>query len=261
VAKELPQLTSPLEGSAGRALALMEAFAGTRSVLGVTELARAADLPKSTVHRLLSVMVERGFVRRTGIRYCLTERVFEIGNRAGSGSIKSTGMRHRAMPYMAELFASTHETVHLATISQTDVLYLEKIFGHEAGVRCLTAVGGRMPAYATALGKAMLAFSADEVLERNLSVQFRPLTGCTIRSGDQLEKTLERVREEGFATDISESFPGVNCVAAAIRSPHTGLVLGAISISSVKSVNVYKRYGSMLQRSANDLSRVLVSYE
>lgn len=246
------------DGSVSRTLALLEAFAGNRTVLGVTELARLVNLPKSTVHRILSVMVDLGYVRRIDTRYCLTEQVFEIGNRAGFGSNRPNGMRQRAMPYLAELFAQTHETVHLAMLSKTDVLYLEKIFGHNAP-RCSTTVGGRMPAYATGLGKAMLAFASDDLLEQNLTLPFRPLTGQTVRSGTQLETVLERVRQDGFATDFSEAFPGLNCVAAPIRLPHSGQVVGAISISSVKPINVHKRYAAALTQTANALSRALVS--
>ena len=174
------------DSSAAKALALLDAFAGRRALLGVTELAEAVDVPKPTAHRLLGVMIAQGFVRKEGTRYCLTERVFELASRAGAASLRSSGLRARTMPYMAELFVRTRETVHLATLAGTDVLYLEKIFGHY-GPRCSTAVGGRKPAYATALGKAMLAHSADDVLAANMDAPFRAFTPTTIRTPARLE--------------------------------------------------------------------------
>lgn len=239
--------------SAAKVLVLLDAFRGPKTVLGVTELAQAVGVPKSTAHRLLSIMVEGGFVRKIGTRYCLTERLFEVGNRAGSSAIRSTGLRRRAMPYLTELYAGTRDTVHLATLSGTDVLYLEKLFGHNTG-SSPTAVGTRRPAHSTALGKAMLAYASDEQVERVMSGPFRRFTARTIHTAARLEQELERVCGEGLAYDEGELQDGLHCIAVPILDPETHTAVAAISVCTFRPQSL-KRYAPQLIGMARDLSR------
>jgi DNA-binding IclR family transcriptional regulator len=243
------------DSSAAKALAMLDAFAGPRAVLGVTELARAIGVPKSTAHRLLSVMIDSGFVRKTDGRYCLTERVFELGNRAGAGFVRSTGLRQRAMPFLSELFVGTRrETIHLAALTGTDVLYLEKLFG-SGGMHCPTAVGMRRPAYATALGKALLAFASDDDVMLTLKGEFRRFTSRTLPDARHLELELERIRAAGLATDHGEMKPDLHCIAAPILDLRTGHTVAAVSVCSLTSRNLESKYGRVLLDVARDLSR------
>lgn len=240
------------DSSAAKALSLIDAFAGARSILGVTELARHARLPKSTAHRLLTVLLEQGFVQRIGDRYCLSEHLFELGNVVLL--CRPNGLRYRAMPFLAELFAQTRQTIHLAVLRDTDVLYIDKLFGHNAA-RCDTVVGSRKPAYATALGKAMLAYSPSEVLERNLSVDFKRLTPYTITEGARLERTLQQVRDTGWATDHEEYQRGVTCLAGPILDPRTGNAVAGLSICSTSSHKLERKFSRLLMNVANELSQ------
>ncbi|MET7474594.1 IclR family transcriptional regulator [Streptomyces sp. NPDC005648] len=242
-----------VDTSAAKVLVLLDAFRGPKGVLGVTELAAAVGVPKSTAHRLLSIMVEAGFVRKVGNRYCLTERLFEVGNRAGSPAIRSTGLRRRAMPYLTDLHAGGRDTVHLATLSGTDVLYLEKLFGHDAG-SASTAVGVRRPAHATALGKAMLAYAPDTQARLLTGAPLRRFTSRTLHTGTQLERELERVRDERLAYDDGELQDGLQCIAVPILDASTGRAVAAVSVSSFRSRQL-KRYAPQLLALARDLSR------
>lgn len=237
--------------SVGKALALLDSFSGPTKVLGVTDLAQRAGIAKSTAHRLLSVLVAGGYLVRVDDRYCLTEHMFEIGNQVRS--CRPGGIRERAMPYLAELFAQTRQTVHLAVLSGTEVLYLEKLFGHDTP-RIPTTVGGRRPAHATALGKAILARSDADVVEAVLTGRRRAYTPRTIVSTEGLTRSLQRVRETGLAVDHEESLRGVNCVAAPVLDPVSGVPLAAISICSA-SASLVQRYGPALLRATHDLSR------
>jgi DNA-binding IclR family transcriptional regulator len=239
-----------VDTSAGKALALLDAFHGPAKVLGVTDLAERANVAKSTAHRLLAILVSGGYLLRVGDRYCLTEHMFEIGNQVRE--CRPGGLRDRAMPYLTELFAQTRQTVHLAVLSGTDVLYLEKLFGHDAP-RCTTAVGSRRPAHATALGKAMLAFSDPATVEANLRVPFRRYTPYTLATAGQVERALEHVASDGVATDHEESQLGVYCVARAIVEQRSGRAIAAISVCSASST-VQARYGRALLRAAEELS-------
>ncbi|HEX3959655.1 MAG TPA: IclR family transcriptional regulator [Trebonia sp.] len=240
-------------GSAAKALTLIDAFAGARLVLGVTELAARAHLPKSTAFRLLNVLLDRGYVRRVGDRYCLSEHVFELGNNVQIG--RANGLRQQATPFMAELFAQTRQTIHLAVLRGTDVLYVEKLFGHDAPPRCDTAVGARKPAYATALGKAMLAFTADDLVEQSLSTDFKRFTPYTIGAPAQLKRTIDIVRDTGFATDHEENQLGVTCLAAPVRDPRTGIAVASLSICSPSTRELAHKFDRLLIKAADELAR------
>jgi DNA-binding IclR family transcriptional regulator len=246
-----------MDSSAGKALILLDAFAGTRSTLGVTELAKRTNLPKSTAHRLLTVLIDHGYVKRVEERYCLTEHVFEIGNQTRFS--RPTGIRQRAMPFLAELFAETRQTIHLAVLSGTDVLYLEKIFGNSPP-HSGTTVGMRLPTYSTALGKAMVAFSDDDTIQRNLAIDFRRFTPHTIATAAQLEKTLAATAGSGFALDHEETTRGVSCIAAPIFDPGSRKAIAAISICSISSRNIEARFSRTLLGATTALSNGSVTY-
>lgn len=237
------------ETSAGKALALLDAFSGQLGVIGVTALAERADVSKSTAHRLLQVLVAGGYVRRVGDRYCLSEHVFEMGNQVRS--CRPSGIREVATPYLGELFAETRQTVQLAVLAGTDVLYLDKVAGRDAAP-CPTSVGARRPAYATALGKVLLAFSDAETIQENLRMPFRRFTPHTLGAA-QFVWCLDAVAQEGAATDHEELRRGVNCVAAPVLDPGTGRAIAAISVCSV-TASAERRHLRALRRIAGELS-------
>jgi DNA-binding IclR family transcriptional regulator len=239
------------DSSAAKALALIDAFAGARSILGVTELAQRSGLPKSTAHRLLTVLMAQGFVQRTGDRYRLSEHLFELGSFVPL--CRPNGLRHRATPFLAELFAQTRQTIHLAVLRQSDVLYIDKLFGHDAAP-CGTAVGARKPAYATALGKAMLAHAPGEAVERAMAGPFTRFTPTTITGPAELQRALDRVRDTGWATDHEEYRRGVTCLAAAIRDPRTGTAIAGLSICATSSHNLERKFSRLITNVASDLS-------
>ncbi|WP_236792267.1 IclR family transcriptional regulator [Amycolatopsis sp. GM8] len=218
-----------LDSSAGKALALLDAFRDGGAVVGVSDLADRAGMAKSTAHRLLVVLIERGYVRRVNGKYALSSWVFELGNQVPIA--RTNGLRDRAIPYMTELFARTRTTVHLAVLRGTDILYVDKLYGHDS-VHAATTIGARRPAHATGLGKAMLAFASNEDLHRNLSVRYRRFTAYTVATPGNMAQILRRVREEGCATDHEESFLGISCLAAPILDPRTHHAVAALSLTA-----------------------------
>ncbi|MGD9995673.1 MAG: IclR family transcriptional regulator [Ilumatobacteraceae bacterium] len=217
---------SSLSTSVGKALALLDAFENIDTSLGVSELARRTHLPKSTAFRLLAILEQRQLVERQGNRYCLGSRLFELGHRVSYCRPRS--LRDSAVPYMSDLYELTHETVHLGVLDGTDVLYLEKLFGHQR-VKAPSAVGARVPAYCSALGKAMLAASEPNAIGAALVRGLEPRTGYTIIAPALFTEELATVRTRGIAFDREESSVGVNCVAAPIHA-RNGRLLGAVSV-------------------------------
>ncbi|XVV15137.1 IclR family transcriptional regulator [Actinoplanes sp. CA-131856] len=238
--------------AAGRTLDVLSAFNGSRSVLGVSEIAVRAGVPKSTAHRLLAVLQQRGYVRHDGSRYRLTEQVFELGSRASW----PRGIRDRAVPFMAELHHETLQTVHLAVLHEGHVLYVEKIFGHQAQP-CPTAVGSRNPVHATALGKSMLAFSPDETVEAAMTTELTALTRHTLTVPESLRRDLLQARQDGVASEVEECRLGLACVAAPILDKATGAAMAALSISSPAVRFNKQRFATRVRRAADALSQVM----
>jgi DNA-binding IclR family transcriptional regulator len=211
--------------SVDRALTLLEAF-GESETLGVTQLAGRAALPKSTTHRILVMLEQRGVVERTGNKYRLGIRLFELGNRVPFGA---SDVREVALPFVCELFEATEQTVHLAVLGESQVVYLMKL----RAPACRTAptrIGARMPAHSTALGKALLAYSSSRKLANLLSMPLRPYTVKTIVIPRMLVEHLKGVRREGIAWDREETQYGLVCVAAPILDP-TGRAIAAVSVA------------------------------
>jgi DNA-binding IclR family transcriptional regulator len=211
--------------SVRKALTILDIFQGASSVLGVTEIARMTGLPKSTAFRLLTMIEAQGFVERRGSGYCLGRRLFELGNQVAW--CRPRNLRDTALPFMCELYKATQRVVHLAVLEGTDVLYLEKLQGHDAG-SIPTRVGGRVAARTTALGKAMLAYSHPDVVEQALNTSPLLHTGFTIVLPRLFEEELNQVRRTGIAYDREEVRLGLRCVAAPIF--RRGEVLGAVSV-------------------------------
>lgn len=243
---------SARRSSSGRALSLLDAFAGPRSVLGVSELAARAGFPKSTAHRLLATLVESGYVKRVDDRYCLAEHAFALGNTLWA--CRPGGLRERAVPFMMELSQQTQGTVHLAILDGGGVLYLEKLFVHNA-TPCPTSVGSRRPAHCTALGKAMLAHSAETQLAGFVSEGLPRFTLHTRVTIDALNRDLDRARQDRVAVESEEYRMGLTCVAAPIVDRETGLAVAALSVSTTPDRVRLRRFASEVLRAADALTK------
>jgi DNA-binding IclR family transcriptional regulator len=240
---------------AERTLTVLSAFS-SRSVLGVSDVALLAQLPKSTAHRLLTVLTQAGYVARVDDRYCLSGRTFELGNLVRA--CRPNGLRTQAVPFMSELFAQTGQVVHLAVLDSADVLYLEKIFGH-GSAKCPTWVGARRQAYTTALGKVLLAHRDPADTEHVIAgIRFNRHTPYTIASRPRLEQALAQVRQDGWAADFEESVQGLSCVAAPVLNPHTKDAVAALSVTTVAVGDSVKRFRKPLVEAAQRLSAQLV---
>lgn len=240
---------------AERTLAVLRAFS-SRSVLGVSDVAVLAQLPKSTAHRLLTVLTQAGYVARVDDRYCLSGRTFELGNLVTA--CRPNGLRNQAVPFMTELFAQTGQAVHLAVLDCADVLYVEKIFGHSSA-KCPTWVGARRPAYTTALGKVLLAQRDPADIEQVIAgIRFHRHTPYTIASRPRLEQALAQVREDGWAVDFEESVPGVSCIAAPVLNLRTNVVVAALSVTTVAVGGSVMRFRRPLIEAAQRLSERII---
>jgi DNA-binding IclR family transcriptional regulator len=237
--------------SVGKALAVLDAFRGGGVLLGVSQIADRAHIPKSTAHRLLGVLVDSGYVERVEARYQLGRAAFELGNMVAE--CRPRNLRAIAIPYMADLHRTFDATVHLAVLDGKDVLYVEKIYGHN-GVEVPSQIGGRVPALCTALGKAILAFSDDATITRALAQRVPRLTVKTMINPSLLLSALRKTRETGIAHDCEGSSLGAHCIAAPIVRESTSDVLGAISMSFPVTEKLPPNTERLLSRAAVAIS-------
>jgi DNA-binding IclR family transcriptional regulator len=213
--------------SADRALAILELLAtGPRRLTDITE---QLQLPLSSVHGLMATLVKRGFAD------------FEAGSRAYRLGLKAWTVGHSyqghrdlaglALPLMERLAADTGETVQLARLDGLDNVYIA-IADSPQPMKLVSAVGKRLPAYATGIGKVLLAGLADDELSRRLAgVTLRRFTDHTVASVPELHREIARVRRRGYATDDQEYVVGCRCVALAIRNG-THDVLAGMSVAA-----------------------------
>jgi DNA-binding IclR family transcriptional regulator len=203
---------------------ILDAFASPTTRLTLEQVARATHLPRSTSHRILDQLVKLDWLAHTAFGYSLGRRALGLGG----GDKVDDELRAAAAPYLHDLQVRTGMVAHLATLDEAEVCYLDKIGGRFAGV-VPSRVGGRAPAYCTALGKSMLAWLEPEEVDRLLAGGLNRFTGRTIGDLGMLHQELHRIRmRNGLAFESGESFPAIACVAAAVRGPEGPL--GAISL-------------------------------
>jgi IclR family acetate operon transcriptional repressor len=236
-----------------RAMTILAAFDGQRRPLGTSELARRTGLAKSTVHRLTRELTHHGLLERRGDGLVLGLRLFEFGQLVP----RQLDLRTAALPYMADLRAATRQTVHLAVLDATDVVYVEILRSHDAPT-LPSRIGGRLPAHATAVGKAILAFSGSDAIDRVLRAGLPRLAERTITAAHLLQRNLKLVRANGIAYDYEESQAGLVCAASPITGAD-GAVAGALSVSGWAGLLNVRRIGPAVRTAALALSRDLTS--
>lgn len=242
--------------SLDRALDILETLAAAGGEISLSELASHVGLHVSTVHRLLSVLVSRGYARQNAPsgRYALGPHLLKLASSAvGTGQFD---LRHEARPILQELADTTGETTNLVVLIDQQVVYVDQVASRHT-VRMFTQIGTRVPIYCTGAGKALLAFRGAIEIEAYLSHErLEPRTPNTITTADALRDELCRVRGRGYAFDTGEMEPDVHCVAAPVFD-HTSTAVASISISGPATRFDRERMEqvvAVLQRATSELS-------
>lgn len=196
----------------GRALRLLAAFDVAHPALTLSELARRADLPLATAHRLAGeLQAWRALERGSDGRFRIGDRLWEMGLLAPV----SSRLRQVALPFMQDLYEATRENVHLAVRDGFDALYVEKLCGHRS-VPIVSRVGGRLPLHATGVGKALLAGADPRVREDYLDRPLSRPTGFTVVERGRLERELRDAASRGYALTREEMTLGSVSVAVPV---------------------------------------------
>ncbi|WP_368498309.1 IclR family transcriptional regulator [Herbiconiux sp. A18JL235] len=209
-----------------RTLEILELLASDDQRRTITSIARELGSPKSSVHSIVHTMADRGWlqVSADGTRYGLGIRSLL----AGTSYIETDDVVTLTRGTLDAVAERTGETVHLGRLDGADVVYLAKRESVHP-LRLYSAVGRRLPAHATALGKALLAQLEPQAVDAALGPgPLRALTPATITDRARLDDELASVREAGIAHDRGENSAGISCFAVAIGR---GSSLNAISCS------------------------------
>ncbi|MGW1990238.1 IclR family transcriptional regulator [Embleya sp. NPDC001921] len=234
-----------------KAFRVLGVFSHSRRVLTLAQIVRRSGLPKSTAHRVLTMLLEVGAVEQHSDGYRMGLRMFSLG-----ALPPEVALRDAALVHLEELHRVTAQTLHLAILRDGDAVYLEKLRGRRHD-RSPALVGGRLPAQCTAIGKAMLAFSTERAIADVSAAPPAPRTARSLTSVVALRRQLAAVRVDGYAVDREEAVEGLACVAVPVLVGDRAVA--AVSIAFAAAAGSGTVLVDPLRRTAAAISRSIMA--
>jgi len=223
--------------SLSRGLSILSILSESSTPLNLTELSHQLLLSKSTIQRLTFTLQRLGYLDRDG-----ETKKFRPGPKVlslGFAVMRNLDLKKVALPYLEETSREIGETVNLAVLDGTEIVYVERIKTQQI-LNINLHVGSRLPVHCTSMGKAILAFlfesHLDEIFKK---IKLPLLTSETITREDDLRKELKKIKARGFAVNNEELSIGLRSVAAPVRN-YKGEVIAAVNIA-VPSIRVSLR--------------------
>lgn len=235
------------------ALRVLEEVAA-RQPVGVSALARELGMPKSTVQRCLGALRDAGWIRPAGgelQRWVVTTKLLALGRLAGS----ELSLRDVALPVMEELRRRTGETIHLMVPEGDTVVLIERLETAKP-LRIVLPLGKGLPLHASANGKAVLAASSPEFIDRYIGAGLDRFTDTTIVDEAKLREELALIARRGYATNAGEWRSDIAAVAApALRRPHRPIASLSISTPGARmSEDLRPEYGRLIAEAAAEIT-------
>lgn len=250
-ADEPPQGAGGVQ-SVARALSILELFNDRRLELTTNAIAQLTGLNRGTTYRFCRTLLSLGYLEEVG------PSTFRPGVKCISLAQAALGSREIvqiAMPYLNRLHESLHESVNMAILDDTEIVYVVRLLNSDL-LTLRLGVGSRMPAYATSLGRAMLAFLPSEevsdILDRS---ELNPLTPWTLNSRAAVEQDLARTRQNGYAYNDQGVAPGVLGIAAPVLDSR-GRPVASINLSIARpltSRDVTKKLAPQVIQTAREI--------
>jgi IclR family transcriptional regulator, pca regulon regulatory protein len=209
-----------------RGFAVLLAFDEERVSPTLAELAAATNLSRPAVRRILLTLQRLGYVRNDGTKWTLSPRVLSIGQHYSA----SHAMIEIAQPHLLELSAKTGESASLAELDGRDVVYVARVPVRRI-MSINVSVGTRVPAFATSMGRVLLAWAPDAVVDEVVAGGLPALTRHTVTGGDAFRAALRQVRSDGWSLVAEELEIGLLSVSAPVRD-RTGEVVAALASST-----------------------------
>jgi DNA-binding IclR family transcriptional regulator len=221
--------------------------------LGLKQIAQYTGLHPSTAHRILAAMAADRLVDRVEPgSYRLGMRLLELGVLVRS----RISVRELALPMMRELHAQTGETVSFSVRHDDEIVYVERTSSGRSAMRIVHMIGARAPLHVTAAGKLFLLEEGfGKLRDYAKRTGLAPHTRNSLSGLPALERELERIQRQGWATDNEEFEIGVRCVAAAVRD-ESGLQIAALSISTPAD-RMKPSWGALVKEAAERISRAV----
>ncbi|WP_231934042.1 IclR family transcriptional regulator [Bordetella bronchialis] len=256
-----PAEAKNLVQSLAKGFRILEAFTSQEPELTMADVARRAGVDNATAFRFLNTLVAIGYVQRVpGTRkFRLSLKVLDLGFHA----IARSDLRARARPILRGLVGEVNEAASVGVLDGADVMYAERV---QAGLTRLAVeirIGSRVPAYSSAVGQAILAWSDDDT--RMEVLQARPLkalTATTITDIDTLLARLDAIRELGYAVSDQETVAGLYVVAAPVFD-QDGVPVAALSVAApairTTLADFVQSTAQPVVQAANELSKALTT--
>ncbi len=243
-----------IQESIKKAVLLLSELTGRHGPSRVTELSRALDMPKATVHRILNILCDDNVVVKT------QDGRYKVGPTVllWSGAYRfSTGVVEFAAPWLRKLRDATNETVHLSVYNNGVAQYVDRLDSTRNVTLRWSRLGSAMPLYCTGAGRAILSRLPREELDAYLdTAELAPRTPKTVTSKDELKTMLARFRVQGYTEDIEENEVDIRCIGGAIVDK-SGYPVAAISITAPVfrfSDEDAAKYGPMIAEFARKIS-------
>jgi IclR family pca regulon transcriptional regulator len=213
--------------SLARGLAVIRAFDVDHPELTLSDVARETGLNRAAARRFLHTLVELGYVRTDGRIFALRPRVLELGY----AYLSSLSLPELALPTMERLVEQVHESCSMAVLDGDEIVYVARVPTKRI-MSVAISVGTRFPAYATSMGRVLLAHQDSAWLDEYLAkVKLEPLTPRTVSSPERLAAILDKVRSDGYCLVDEELEEGLRALAAPIRDGQ-GRVVAALNVSA-----------------------------
>ncbi|MEU3269761.1 IclR family transcriptional regulator [Saccharomonospora sp. NPDC006951] len=235
-----------------RALRILDTFSDSANDLNLSEISRRSGVPLTTAHRIVGELHEWGALERNEAgEYRIGLRLWEVAALAP----RSVGLQRIALPFMQDLYETTHRGVHLAVRTHDEVVFVERFVSPErASAR--PRVGGRYALHATAVGLVLLAHAPFELQEDVLGKPLESFTPQTYSSERELRQVLADVRRSGYAVSDRQIDPDFVSVAAPIRGADD-TVVAALSLIVPYTESHGPGLGHLVQATARGISRAL----
>jgi IclR family transcriptional regulator, pca regulon regulatory protein len=209
-----------------RGLAVIRAFDAEHRELALSDVARSTGLTRAAARRFLLTLVKLGYVHFADGRFSLRPRVLDLGY----AYLSSLSLPEVAQPHMEALVAQVNESSSVSVLDDTEVVYVVRVPTRRI-MSITLAVGTRLPAYATSMGRVLLAGLDDEELDERIPrMDIRPLTSRTVTTESALRDAIAGVRKQGYAMVDQELEEGLRSAAVPIRGAD-GSVTAALNVS------------------------------
>jgi IclR family transcriptional regulator, pca regulon regulatory protein len=244
--------------SLARGLAVIKAFTEQRRKLTIAQISQRTGIPRAAVRRCLYTLQRMGYVDADTHTFALRPKILALGH----AYLSSTPLAVSAQPVLDRVRSAVNESCSLAILDGDEILYLAR----SAASRIMTVtlnIGSRLPAYCTAMGRALLAHLPERELDAYLSrVELRPYVDRTVTSREKLRELLETSRKAGYALVDQELEIGLRSIAVPVRGA-SGSVVAAINVSvhaahaTVRQMET--RFLPHLRAAGDDLGSLLVA--